>query len=143
MTYPLKGAEAGLADVVERDSTGGASETAESEPLEDPPLFSTLLALLINLANICGLSSGPPDPPWAEELILIAQETLRIKGYPQSRQELGQFEVELLRRIFGAENGWIWRQFGMVDHIGFQRRGGTWPRWVTRLSVKQHVRYPT
>ena len=70
MTYPLKGAEAGLADRVVRDSIGGTSEMAESEPLEEPPLFSTLLALLINLASICGLSSGPPDPPWAEELIL-------------------------------------------------------------------------
>lgn len=85
MTYPLKGAEVGLADVVERDSTGGTSETAESEPLEEPPLFSTLLALLINLANICGFSSGPPDAVGAEELIAAENEDLCIQGNPHLR----------------------------------------------------------
>ena len=89
MTYPLKGAEVGLAAVVERDSTGGTSETAESEPLDAPPLFSTLLALLMNLARICGFSSGPPDPPWAEELIVADEESL------------------LIRTIFTGDRDWI------------------------------------
>lgn len=78
MTYPLKDAEVGLADVVERDSTGGTSGRAASEPFEEPPLFSALLALLINLANICGFSSGPPDPAGAEELIAADHEDGRI-----------------------------------------------------------------
>ena len=39
--------------------------------LFDLSLLNTKLALLMNLANPLGLSSGPPEPSWADELILV------------------------------------------------------------------------
>lgn len=124
VTYPLKGAEVGLADVVERDSAGGASETAVSEPLEEePPLFSTLLALLINLAKICGFSSAPPELAWAEELIAAKHEESGVEGKPHSQCELESFEIDngFLARVLEGENGW--RYLGEVSHgVGKSRR---------------------
>lgn len=42
----------------------------EMDCLLDLSLFKTKLALLMNLANPLGLSSGLPEAPWPEELIL-------------------------------------------------------------------------
>ena len=71
-TYLLNGAGAGAGadDAMAGERSGAPSEMLETDPLLELPLFKTLLALLINLENPCGFSSGPPDPPWADELIV-------------------------------------------------------------------------
>lgn len=51
--------------------TGVSSEGFEMDCLLDLSLLKTELALLMNLASPLGLSSGPPEPPWPEELILV------------------------------------------------------------------------
>lgn len=51
--------------------TGASSEGLAMDCLLDLSLFKTMLALLMNLANPLGLSPGPPEPPWPEELILV------------------------------------------------------------------------
>ena len=51
--------------------TGASPVTLEVDFLLDLFLFKIKLALLMNLANPLGLSSGTPEPPWPEELILI------------------------------------------------------------------------
>lgn len=69
----------GLLVGVELDSTGmtGSLTGASSEGLDmdcllDLSLLKTRLALLMNLAKPLGcLSSGPPEPPWPVEVILV------------------------------------------------------------------------
>lgn len=53
--------------------TGASSDGLEMDCLLVLSLFKTKLALLMNLANPLGLSTGPPEPPWPEELILIEE----------------------------------------------------------------------
>lgn len=53
--------------------SGGTLDTLDDEEtFEELPLRRTLLALLMNLLIPCPFpfSSPPPDPPWAEELIV-------------------------------------------------------------------------
>lgn len=53
--------------------SGGTLDTLDDEEtFEELPLRRTLLALLMNLLKPCPFpfSSPPPDPPWAEELIV-------------------------------------------------------------------------
>lgn len=53
--------------------SGGTLDTLdEEETFEELPLRRTLLALLMNLLKPCPFpfSSAPPEPPWAEELIV-------------------------------------------------------------------------
>ena len=49
--------------------TGPRVDGLEIDFLLDLSLFKTKLALLMNLVNPLGFSSGPPEPPWPEELI--------------------------------------------------------------------------
>lgn len=51
--------------------TGVSWEGFERDFLLDLSLFKIELALFMNLANPRGLSSGPPEAPCREELILI------------------------------------------------------------------------
>ena len=51
--------------------TGASSDGLEIDFLLDLSLFKTELALLMNLVNPLGLSSGPPEPPWPEVLIVV------------------------------------------------------------------------
>lgn len=46
--------------------------------------------------------------------------------------------------VVGAENGWIWCQFEIVDQIGFKRVDGTRPRLVTVSSARpMYIRNPS
>lgn len=68
--YPLIGTEADCVGTTE-SLTGATPEVLEPDFLLNLSLLKTRLALFMNLANPLGLSSGAPEPPWPEELILI------------------------------------------------------------------------
>ncbi len=62
--------------------TGASSEGLEMDFLLDLSLLKTKLALLMNLANPLGLSPGPPEPPWPEELILLVEDCwCKVRSY--------------------------------------------------------------